>query len=149
MVVLFKVVFQCILQTSSRHLKEIELASCLSACYWIESSPEEKDQVVLGDEKLNRSWQCEFETQKANWMLVCLKRNVASRTKKVIFPLYSVLCSGTWSTEFRSGAPGQEGHGPIRKVQRRAMRVITCLEHVSCEDRLRELGLFFLEKRRL
>ncbi|GAB0188312.1 cAMP-dependent protein kinase inhibitor alpha [Grus japonensis] len=75
---------------------------------WIENGPVEKDWRVSVGEKLKISWQCVLAAQKANHILGCFKRSVASRLREVIFPLYCTLMESPHLQY--CGASPEEGH---------------------------------------
>ncbi|KAK4828600.1 hypothetical protein QYF61_000052 [Mycteria americana] len=112
----------------------MQIVACLQSCLW---------SCIL--DRLNHEstcQQCALVAKQANRMLGCIRRSVASKSREVILPLYSALirphleyCVQFWALHYKRDMD------ILERIQQRATKMIKGLEHLSYEERLRELGL--------
>ena len=106
----------------------------------LERSSVEKDLGNLVENRLAISQKCALETKKANGILGCIKKSIASRSREVILFLCFALmrphldyCIQFWGPRFKKARDLLEG------VQWRATKMIKSLEHHPCEEGLSKL----------
>ena len=116
----------------------------------LERSSTVKNLGTLVASRLAMSHLCAPVPKKSNSILGCITKSVASRSREVILPTYSALvrphaeyCVQFWDPQF------QKDWDLLGGVHQRPTEMIKSLEHLPYEEKLSNLGLFSLRKRRL
>uniref|UniRef100_A0A8C4XYG1 Reverse transcriptase domain-containing protein n=1 Tax=Gopherus evgoodei TaxID=1825980 RepID=A0A8C4XYG1_9SAUR len=114
------------------------------------TTSQEKDLGVIVDSSLKMSTQCAEAVKKANSMLGIIKKGIENKTENILLPLYKSMVHPHLEYCVQMLPPHlKKDILALEKVQKRATKMIRGLERVPYEERLKRLGLFSLEKRRL
>ena len=116
----------------------------------LQSVDEEKDLGVIISKNLKPNNQITKVVKTANKLVGFIGRTFSFKSEKVILTLYNSLvrphleyCVQFWSPYYRKDIE------KLEKIQRRVTKMIPRLRNKSYENRLKELNLFSLSKRRL
>ena len=111
---------------------------------------EERDLGVIISNDLKSSKQCTDAAKKGNKMLGMISRTISYKSRHSILKLYNALVRPHLEYSVQFWSPYlRKDIIKLEKVQRRATKLIPSLRNKSYEDRLRELNLYSLEKRRV
>ena len=116
----------------------------------IKSTSSVKDLGVTVSQNLKFSQQCNEAASKANRMLGFINRNFTFKSKDIILPLFKSMVRPhlEYAVQFWDPHLSKDIH-KLERVQRRATKLIPHLRNKPYEERLLELNLFSLTKRRL
>ena len=116
----------------------------------LSSTEKEKDLGVTVSKDLKPSQHCTETIKKANKLVGFIGRTFEFKSEKVILALYNSLvrphleyCVQFWSPYYKKDIE------KLEKIQRRVTKMIPRLRNKSYEERLEELNLFSLPKRRI
>ena len=116
---------------------------------WFNNTTCEKEFGIV-DDKLNMSEQCGVAAKEEDAILSCINRSIVFKSLEVLVTLYSAWIRPHfeyrvqfWILHFEKDAP------KLEQAQGKAKRMIRGLETKLYEERLKELSMFNLEKRRL
>jgi len=108
-----------------------------------------KKDLSVPVNRLSMNQQCVPGAEKTNGILGCIKKSMASRSRAVILSIYSALmrphleyCVQFWASQFKKDRELLGG------VQQRATKMTKGREYLLYKERLRDLALFSLDKRR-
>ena len=116
----------------------------------LENVSNEKDLGIIITNDLKPTKQCTEAVKKANKLIGFIGRAFEYKTEKTVLTLYNSLvrpqleyCVQFWSPYYKKDME------KLERVQRRVTKMIPRLRNKSYEERLAELNLFTLTKRRL